>query len=65
MLDKIQKISLASSIIALALLRQILPFTVKESKPLRVNVLTNGLKISDTTKTDILELDFPHSYGKI
>ena len=30
-----------------------------------VNVLTNGLKILDTTKTDIFELKFSQSDGKI
>ena len=30
-----------------------------------VNMLRNGLKILDTTKTEIFELKFPHSHAII
>ena len=46
-------------------LRKIPTFTEKEYLSSGVNVLTKGLKILESTKTNISELTFPQSDGKM
>ena len=57
--------TLFSSIIALELVALNSLFTEKESYSFRVNVLTNGLNILHTTKTETFELKFSQSDQKI
>ena len=42
-----------------------MPFIEKEYLSSGVNILTNSLKILDTRKTDIFELKFSQSDGKV
>ena len=65
MTKKIQKIFFDLQIIAFELVVLNTRFTETEYLSSGVNMLTNSLKISDTTKTEVLELISFQSYQKI
>ena len=62
---KIKKIFFDLQIIAFELVVLNTRFTETEYLSSGVNMLTNSLKISDTTKTEVLELISFQSYQKI
>ena len=62
---KIDKIFLDLEIIALEMVALTRTFTEREYLSSGVNMLTNSLKISDTSKTEFLELIFFKSEPKI
>ena len=62
---KIEKTFLVSLILALELVALNSPFYRKRILVIARQFVNDGLKILDTTATDIFELMFPHCYGKI
>ena len=63
--QNIRKIFFDFEIIAFEFLHQTLAFTEREYFSSGVNILTNSLKVADTTKMEFLEMIFSQSDQKI